>query len=181
MAVIADETSALQRTARNRVSGRVRLRRRTRGENAQRDVPGPYLCRQTHRRLDIPRTNGDRATHGKSAVSISPISPGGRRRAGSVVAILPVLLFDHADPATLGRRRRPRRPEPMGGLCYGRCRGPAMIILCPQSARRLPAGIRTQRSEVRPRPDRRHGRRRQRQARLRPQPARWRNRRIPLP
>ena len=30
----------------------------------------------------------------------------------SVVAILPVLPFDHADRATLGRHGRPRRPEP---------------------------------------------------------------------
>ena len=57
-------------------------------------------------------TNGDRALHGKGAVSISPISPRGRRsrdQRGRSPSNQP--LIHHADRATLGRRRRPRRPE----------------------------------------------------------------------
>ena len=46
----------------------------------------------------------------RAAVTASPGAEGGRRRAVSGVTVFPVSLDDHADGATLGRRRRTRRP-----------------------------------------------------------------------
>ena len=69
----------------------------------------------TFRQRRTSRTLSDRAPSGSAFRSIRPGSGGGRRRASSVVTHLPASTIDHADRATLGRRRRTRRPGLMDG------------------------------------------------------------------
>jgi len=82
-----------------------------------RDVPGTALCRNDHPASGALRTMPCRALRGKRArhwlfrLGWRPSAryQRGRRPFG-------FLTNDHADGATLGRQRRPRRPELLGGL-----------------------------------------------------------------
>ena len=91
---------------------------RTRARNRTRKTPQTGTCRvricagKISRQRFAPRTNGDRALHGEDAVRISSHSERGRRsrgQRGRRPSNQPP--NDHADRATLGRRRRPRRPS----------------------------------------------------------------------
>ena len=96
---------------------------RARGRDRTRKAPLTGTCRvricagEISRQRVAPRTNGDRALHGEDAVRISSHSERGRRsrgQRGRRPSNQPP--NDHADRATLGRRRRPRRPSMRDGF-----------------------------------------------------------------
>jgi len=81
------------------------------GNTPHRDVPGTRLCRfDLPAPRHIPHNCATGHSTGRAIRCISSGSDGGRRRTSSVVTTFPASSNDHAARATLGRRRRPRRP-----------------------------------------------------------------------